>query len=104
MDGQYISTFKNLVMVHCQFLNIQGKSGETLTWRVKPIKVAKSDIFKVPALSLLVSFSFIMVMTKIDISSIIRIELYIYIYIYMQQFTNLTSEIISACSLTDQMS
>jgi hypothetical protein len=102
MDGQYISTFKNLVMVHCQFLNIQGKSGETLTWRVKPIKVAKSDIFKVPALSLLVSFSFIMVMTKIDISSIIRIELYI--YIYMQQFTNLTSEIISACSLTDQMS
>jgi len=102
MDGQYISTFKNLVMVHCQFLNIQGKSGETLTWRVKPIKVAKSDIFKVPALSLLVSFSFIMVMTKIDISSIIRIELYI--YIYMQQFTNLTSEIISAFSLTDQMS
>jgi hypothetical protein len=102
MDGQYISTFKNLVMVHCQFLNIQGKSGETLTWRVKPIKVAKSDIFKVPALSLLVSFSFIMVMIKIDISSIIRIELYI--YIYMQQFTNLTSEIISACSLTDQMS
>jgi hypothetical protein len=42
MDGQYISTFKNLVMVHCQFLNIQGKSGETLTWRVKPIKVVKS--------------------------------------------------------------
>jgi hypothetical protein len=81
MDGQYISTFKNLVMAHCQFLNIQGKSGETLTWRVKPIKVAKSDIFKVPALSLLVSFSFIMVMIKIDIPSIIRIELYIYIYI-----------------------
>jgi hypothetical protein len=41
-------------------------------------------------------------MIKIDIPSIIRIELYI--YIYMQQFTNLTSEIISAFSLTDQMS
>jgi len=45
--------------------------------------IYKSDIFRVPALNVLVSFSFIIVMIKVDPSSIIRIDLYIYIYIYI---------------------